>query len=168
MNQYHRQNRYIYEGLITALAVGGVFIILGLIVVSTPGIVEKTDALFSDITWLSYPLGSSTVMVPAPANPAAHIELFTAVMSFILAVAILQIIILPVRLVLRSPIRRVAETLGNLIFWVGAAVVAKVLLLDGTVAGWFQFWSWLIVLSGVGLVARFFVLFATRSKRERW
>lgn len=166
MNRRPRQNMYLYESLITALAVGGVFIILGLIVVSTPGIVEKTDALFSDITWISYPFGRSTVMVPAPGNPAAHIDLFTAVMDFILAVAILQIIILPLRLVLRSPIRRVAETVGNLVFWVGAVVVANFLLLAGTVVGWFQFWSWLIVLAGVGLIARFFVLFATRSKRE--
>ena len=168
MNHYSRQNGYIYEDLITALAVGGVFIILGLIVVSTPGFLEKTDALFSDMTWISYPFGSSTLMVPAPANPAAHIDLFTAVMNFILAVAVLQIIVLSVRLVLRSPIRHVAETLGNLIFWLGAAVVANVLLLGGTVAGWFQFWSWLILLAGVGLVARFFLLFATRSKRECW
>jgi hypothetical protein len=168
VNHYPRQNRYIYEGLITALSVGGVFIVLGLIIISTPGILEKTDALFSDVTWISFPFGSSTVMLPAPANPAAHIDLFMAVMSFILAVAVLQVIILSVRLVLRSPIRRIAETLGNLIFWVGASVVANVLLLGGTVVGWFQFWSWLIVLAGVGLVARFFVLFATKSKRERW
>jgi hypothetical protein len=34
MSQRPHQNRYIYEGLITALAVGGFFIILGLIIVT--------------------------------------------------------------------------------------------------------------------------------------
>jgi hypothetical protein len=163
---HQNSSKYVYEGLITALSIGGIFIILGLIIVSTPGMLGKIDTFLSDISWSSYLFGISTVMVPAPANPANHLILFTAALNFILAVAILQIIILPLRLFMHSPVRRIAETIGNLIFWVGAAFAANTLLLSGTVVGWFQFWSWLIVLIGVGLIARFFVLFMVRKKRN--
>jgi hypothetical protein len=165
MSRRPRGKRYIHEGLITAIAVGGFLISLGLIVVTTPGIMEKIGALFSDITWVSYPFGSSTAMFPAPANPALHIDIFTAFMNFILAIGIIQIVILPIRLIVHSPIGRIAETLGNLIFWVGATVAANIFLLVGTLMGWFQFWSWLIVLAGLGLIVRFGVLFIERSRR---
>jgi len=168
MSQRPHKNRYIHEGLITALAVGGFFIILGLIIVTTPNIVQKIDAFITDISWISYPFGSSAIMVPAPANPGTHIDLFNAIMDLILAVAILQIIIMPIRLIVRSPLRRIAETMGNLIFWIGASVVANVFLLAGTLTGWFQFWSWLIVLAGLGLIARFCVLLIVRSRRKWW
>jgi hypothetical protein len=157
------KNRYLYEGLITALAVGGVFIILGAVIAFTPEIVQKTNAFFSDLTTVTYPLGSGTVNLPAPAIPAEHIGFFTAVMNFILGVGILQIVILALRLGVRSPIRRIAETVGNLVFWLGGAVVANVFLLAGTVTGWFQFWSWLIILIGFSLIARFGVYFTNRS-----
>ena len=165
MSQVPRRNKYIYEGLITAIAIGGFFVILGLIIVTTTGAVEKIGALFSDITWISYPFGSSAVMVPAPTSPASHIDIFTAFMNFLLAVALLQIVIMLIRLFAHSPINRIAETLGNLVFWVGATVATNVFLLAGTLMSWFQFWSWLIVLSGLGLIARFTVLFIARSRQ---
>ena len=67
---------------------------------------------------------------------------------------------------MRSPIRRIAETVGNLVFWLGSAVIANVFLLTGTLNGWFQFWGALIVLIGVSLIARFGVFFAGRSLRS--
>jgi len=83
-------------------------------------------------------------------------------MDFILGVGILQIVILPIRLWIKSSIRRIAETVGNLVFWVGGAVVANVFLLTGTLTGWFQFWAWLILLMGISLIARFIVHFINR------
>lgn len=155
-----------YEGLITALAVGGVFIIIGLVVVSTSNIVEKTNSFFSDLTTVSYPFGSGTVSLVAPANPAQQAGFFTAVMNFILGVGILQIIILAIRLAVRSTIGRIAETVGNLIFWLGGAVMANVFLLAGTTSGWFSFWAWLIIFVGISMIARFSVLLAEKSTRK--
>jgi hypothetical protein len=152
----HRYN-LINEGLITALAVGGFFIILGLTFALTPGVSQQTNAFFSDLTTQTYHLGSTTVNLPAPAHPAEHLGFYTTVMNFLLGVGILQIIILALRLMVHSRVRRIAETVGNLIFWLGAAVMANVLLLAGTLTGWWQFWSALIVLIGVSLIARFFV-----------
>ena len=155
------------EGLITALAVGGVFIIIGLVVVLTPNMVEKINGFFGDLTTVSYSLGNnSTISLVAPANPAQQISFFTAVMDFILGVGILQIVILALRLGVRSPIGRIAETVGNLIFWLGAAAAANVFLLAGTQSGWFSFWALLIVLVGVSLVARGIIVFAGRSMNK--
>ncbi|MCW4004253.1 MAG: hypothetical protein NWE95_10125 [Candidatus Bathyarchaeota archaeon] len=161
------RNRHIYEGLITALAVGGFFIILGFVIVSTPNIIDGTFDFFSDITFQHFPLGgSSTLSLPAPAHPAQHITVFTAVMNFFLAIGILQIVILALRLTFRSPLGRISETVGNLVFWLGGALVANIFLLTGTLNGWFQFWSALIILVGASLIARFFIYLAARATRR--
>ena len=156
------------EGLITALAVGGVFIIIGLVVALTPNMVEKINGFFGDLTTVSFPFGgnNSTISLVAPANPAQQIGFFTAIMNFILGVGILQIVILALRLGVHSPIGRIAETVGNLIFWLGAAAAANVFLLAGTQSGWFSFWALLIVLVGASLVARGMIVFAGRSMNK--
>ncbi len=157
--------RSLHEGLITAISIGGFFIILGAVFAFTPGIAEKTNAFFSDLTTVTFPFGSpgSTVSLLAPAHPAEQQGFYTAVMNFLIGVGVLQIVILALRLVVHSRIRRVAESIGDLIFWVGAAIVANVFLLTGTHNGWFQFWSSLIVLIGLSLIARFFVYLIGRS-----
>jgi hypothetical protein len=158
MSQSPRKYRFLHEGLITALAIGGFFILLGLVFALTPGISQKTNTFFSDLTIVTYSLGSSsTVNLPAPASPAAHLDFYTALTIFLLGVGILQIVILALRLCAKSPIRRISETVGNLIFWLGAAAMANIFLLTGTLNGWFQFWSALIVFIGASLIARFFV-----------
>jgi hypothetical protein len=157
------RNRSPYEALISVLAVAGVFIILGLTIAFTPDISQKTNAFFNDLTTVIYHLGgSSTLNLLAPANPSQHIGFFTAVMDFILGVGILQIVILPIIFWIKSSIRRIAETIGNLMFWAGGAVVANVFLLAGTLTGWFQFWAWLILLMVIWLIARFTVHFINR------
>ena len=154
------------EGLITALAVGGFLIVLGLVFALTPGITDKTTAFFNDLTTVNRNLGSSTINLPAPAHPAQHLDFYTAVMNFMLGVGILQIVILALRLAVHSRTRRIAQSVGDLIFWLGAAVAANVFLLAGTLNGWFQFWAALIVLIGVSLIARAFVHLVGRSRRE--
>jgi hypothetical protein len=159
---------YLHEGLITAISIGGFFILLGAVFAFTPGIAEKTSAFFSDLTTVTFPFGSpgSTASLLAPAHPAEHQGFYTAVLTFLIGVGVLQIVILALRLVVHSHIRRIAQSVGDLIFWLGAAIVANVFLLTGTHNGWFQFWSSLIVLIGLSLIARFFVYFISRSRRK--
>ena len=162
------RHRSLHEGLITAISIGGFFIILGAVFAFTPGIAEKTNAFFSDLTTVTFPFGSpgSTMSLLAPAHPAEHQGFYTAVMNFLIGVGVLQIVILALRLAVHSRIRRVAQSIGDLIFWLGAAVVANVFLLTGTHNSWFQFWSSLIVLIGLSLIARFFVYFISGSIRK--
>jgi hypothetical protein len=157
--------RSLHEGLITALSIGGFFIILGSVFAVTPGILQQTNNFFSDLTTVTFPFGNpgSTVSLLAPAHPANHQDFYAAVMNFLIGVGVLQIVILVLRLAMHSRIRRIAQSVGDLIFWIGAAVVANVFLLTGTQSGWFQFWSSLIVIIGVSLIARFFVYLAKRN-----
>jgi hypothetical protein len=159
------RNRSPHEGLITALAIGGFFIILGSVFAFTPGLVKNSNFFFSDLTTVKFPFGSpgSTVSLLAPAHPAEHQDFYTAVMNFLIGVGVLQIVILALRLAVHSRIRRIAQSVGDLIFWLGAAIVANVFLLTGTHNGWFQFWSSLIVLIGLSLIGRFFVYLAGRQ-----
>jgi hypothetical protein len=149
-----------HEGIITAIAVGGVFILLGLVAILTPDFGVKFGDFVSDFTLIYYPFGTGTVSFPAPQNPAIHNDLFIAATNFAIGIAILQIVILPMRLAFKSRLSRIAETVGNLVFWVGAAFVANVYLLAGTIEGWFQFWAFLIILAGVSLIVRGIVQFS--------
>ncbi len=158
----------LYEGLISALAAGGFFIIVGLMFVITPDLWGKMVAFFGDFTTKSYPTSStSTLSLWVPANPAAHLDFFMAVVYFFLAMGILQVVILAVRSAFKSRVGRIAETLGHAIFWLGGGVTAYVFLLAGTLTGWFQFWALLIILVGVSLIARGGVLFAARSMKPK-
>jgi hypothetical protein len=159
------RQRSLHEGLITALSVGGFFIILGIIFGFTPTISQNTNTFFSDLTTVMFPFGSpgSTVSLFAPAHPTDHQSFYTAVINFLIGVGVLQIVILALRLVLHSQIRRIAQSVGDLIFWLGAAVLANVFLMSGTQSGWFQFWSSLIVLIGLSFVSQFFVYLAKRN-----
>jgi hypothetical protein len=159
------RQRSLHEGLITALSIGGFFIILGIVFGFTPVISQNASTFFSDLTTVTFPFGSpgSTVSLFAPAHPADHQSFYTAVMNFLLGVGILQIVILALRLVVHSRIRRIAQSVADLIFWLGAAVLTNVFLMAGTQSGWFQFWASLIVLIGVSFVAQFFVYLVKRN-----
>jgi hypothetical protein len=160
------RQRSLHEGLIAALSIGGFFIILGLVFGLTPDVSQNTNSFFSDLTTVTFPFGSpgSTMSLFAPAHPANHQGFYSAVMNFLIGVGVLQIVILSLRLTVQSRIRRIAQSVGDLIFWLGAAVMANVFLMAGTQSGWFQFWSSLIVLIGVSLVARFFVYLVKRNQ----
>jgi hypothetical protein len=86
---------------------------------------NEIGAFFRNLTTVSYPVSSatSTISLPAPANPAAHAVLYTALMQFALGIGILQMVILALRLRMNSPTGKTAETVGNLIFWLGTAVL---------------------------------------------
>ena len=161
----HKHSRGHGEGLISAISVGAVFIIIGIVFITTPDLPAKIGTFFQDITSVSYPFpagSSSTITFPGPANPASHGVLYSALMQFDLAIGILQILILALRLGMHSPTGKTAETVGNLIFWLGAAVLVNMFLAAGTINGWFEYWGAFIVLIGVTLVAMAIVYFAKR------
>jgi hypothetical protein len=153
------------EGLITAIAFGGFLILVGVVFAITPDLYSKIEAFFRNLETISFPAGSSsTFMLPAPVNPSAHNVLYTAVMQFDIGFGILQALILAIRLGFRSPIRKIAETVDHLIFWFGAAVLVNSFLLLGTTTAWFEYWASLIVLIGIGVIARALILIAARKK----
>lgn len=162
MTQTQQHNKPLSESLITAVAWGGFFIVIGVVFGLTPGIAGAIGNLFDDMTGVTYPGLYGTIVLPAPTNPAAHQAVYQAVFNFMLAIGVLQIVILIARLVVHSPIKRIAETVGNLIWWVGGSVVAYIYLMAGTLNGWFTFWPSLIILAGVSLIVQGVIRLAFR------
>jgi hypothetical protein len=144
--------------LITAIAFGGFFIVLGLVFAMNPNLLQKIGDFFGDLTTRA--IQFIGIALPAPANPDAHQVLYNAVLQFDVGIGILQVIILALRLAFQSRLHRVAETVGNLVFWFGAAFLVNTFLLTGTLSGWFQYWAALIVVVGVSIIARGIVHFA--------
>jgi hypothetical protein len=156
------------EGIITAIAFGGFLILVGMVFAITPDLPAKINDFFKGFTNVVFPFpegsSTSTMSLLAPANPAAHSVLYTAVMQFDIGFGILQAIILGLRLMVHSRRRKIAETVDHLIFWFGAAALVNVFLLAGTTTAWFEYWASLIILIGVGLVVRAIILLVKRQK----
>lgn len=140
--------------LITAVAFGGFFILIGLVLALNPNIFQEISAFFNNFTMAKYPFSGGSISLLAPADPAAHSTLYAALIQFDIGIGILQVILLALRVLFHSNVGRLAETVGNIVFWFGAAFLVNTFLLGGTLQGWFQYWSALIVLVGVSLVAR--------------
>jgi hypothetical protein len=152
------------EGIITAIAFGGFFIIVGLLFILTPNLWGNVTNFFDHMTNATYQFGSpgSTVALPAPAQPGAHQVLYAAFLQFCVALGILQLAILGLRIRARSRIGKVSETVGNAVFWLGAAFMVNTFLLIGTLESWFQFWAALIVIVGVSFIARGLIYFVKK------
>lgn len=153
----------IREGLISAISVGAAFILIGMVfVLAQPNSLwESIVAFFSDFTLRQVP--STGISLPAPANPAAHAVVYTAAFQFCIGLGILQILLLAIRLAVRSPIGKTAETVGNLVYWFGAAYLITIYLSDApNITQWFMFWAAIIIMLGLSFIARAFVLLAKR------
>jgi hypothetical protein len=162
LNQNQEPHRH--DGFITAIAFGGFLIILGLIFSLTPDLWQKITDFFNSMSTATVPFGSSTsnLVLSAPSDPSAHNALYTAVIQFDVAFGILQVFILGLRIWAHSRTRRISETLGHAVFWLGAAVLVNMFLITGTLSGWFEYWAALIILVGVSFIARAIVHFAKK------
>lgn len=152
------------ESLFTALYVGAVLIIIALIysIHLNDGLLNSVVNFFTSLTLSSVP--ATGIALPAPANPAAYITLYNAAFQFSLAIGILEILILALRVVLLSSVSRKAETIENIVFWLGTSYLVTTYLVNMTIPSeWFVFWAGLISIFGLALVARSFVLLAKRQ-----
>lgn len=164
MTQTSPHDKWITESIITAIAIGGFLIIVGLVFGLMLGPTNAIGDFFSDLKGVSYPVINGEMVLPAPAHPEAHALIYQAVFSFMMGIAVLEAVILVARLYIQSPTKKIAETIGNLIFWAGGTVVAYVFLMSGTLSGWFTFWSCMIILAGTSLIAQAIVYFARRRR----
>ena len=158
--RFHRYE----EGVISAVSVGGVFILIGLVyVLALPNSLwDKTIAFFGSFT--TSRVGDTGIFLPAPVSPWVHVVFYNAVFQFFLGLALLNILILALRLIWRSHIRKTAETAGNLVFWFGASYLVSTFLNRSTDTRlWFMFWATMLILLGVSLLARALVLLVRRQ-----
>jgi hypothetical protein len=149
----------ISEGLISAVSAGFFLLLVGVLFVITPSLFQGLVDFFTGFTLKSIP-HLSNVLVPVPENLAQHTVVYTAAGQFSLVWGIFEIIILALRFVVGSPIGKKAETVGNVIGWLGTAYLIDVLLTSAslTLENWFVFWAALIMLIGVSLIVRACIL----------
>jgi hypothetical protein len=152
------------ESLITAIYVGSVFILLSLVYfvnAAASNLWAGIVNFFSTLTLAQVP--GTGFSLPAPAKPAIHVELYVAGFQIALGLGILEVAVLIIRIMLHSPIARKAETIENIVFWLGASFLAITYLVNMTIMSeWFVFWAGIILIAGISFVARAFVLLVRR------
>ena len=151
------------ERFFSAISAGAVLILLGIIyVINLPSSLwEAVVEFFSNFTFAQVP--STGIYLPAPISPMSHAVLYGAIFQFCIGLGILQIIFLALRFMLNSPIGKTAETMGNLVYWFGAAyLVTAYLNSTTTISKWFVFWTGILIILGLSFIARSFVLLAKR------
>ena len=151
------------ENLISAVYIGLIFIMLALIYfINLSHNFWNSFVNFLGSFVLAQVPGTS-ISLPAPFNPGAYTVIYTAAFQFCLGLGILEISILAIRIVMHSPLPRKAETIENIVFWLGTSYLAITYLVNMTIMSeWFVFWAGIILIAGLSLVARSFVLLAGR------
>lgn len=151
------------ENLLSGIYIGSILIILAVIyIASLPvSLWDEIVNFFSSLTLA--PVPGTGIALPAPSNPASHMELYTAAFIFTIAVGTIEIVVLILRVLMNSPMPRKAETIENIVFWLGTSYLIITYLVNMTIAGeWFVFWAGIILIFGLALLARSFVLIAQR------
>ncbi len=151
------------ESFFSAIYIGSVFIILALVFFIHVGdnVWNSLVNFFSSLTLA--PVPATGISLPAPSDPSAYFNLYNAAFHFAIALGILEIVILLLRIWLHSSVYRLAETIENIVFWLGASFLVTTYLVNMTISSeWFVFWAGIILIFGLALVARSFVLLAKK------
>jgi hypothetical protein len=151
------------EDLVTAVFIGLIFILLAVIyfINLSNHVWNSLVSFFGSFVLAQVP--GTSISLPAPAYPASYTVLYITVFQFCLGIGILEISVLALRIVLHSPLPRKAETIENIVFWLGTSYLVITYLANMTIMSeWFVFWAGIILVGGLSLVARSFVLIAGR------
>jgi len=156
------------ESLIGAVSAGFFLVLLGALFIITPGLFGRSIDFFEDFGSVVVP--NTTISLFAPLRPLSHRIVYTAAEQFCFAFGVFQVVILALKFASRSSTNKKADTIGNLVFWLGAGYLVRMLLLEPTrfrtdLTTWFVFWAAIITLIGVTLVVRAVILVTTIPRR---
>ncbi len=159
--------RWQREGLLGAVSAGMFLLLIGIIVLATPGLVEKIVAYFQDFTLVSTRFIGTDFSLPAPERPTNHLAVYQATLQFCIAWGVFEVLLLALRFWFRSSVRKKGETISNIVFWLGTAYIIQTMLITMPSSiplshgRWFEFWAILVVMLGVSLVVRALYLAVT-------
>ncbi|MGA3111466.1 MAG: hypothetical protein ABSE15_05455 [Candidatus Bathyarchaeia archaeon] len=160
------------EGVIAAVSTGFFFILIGIIFVINQNLWPKIKDFGNDFTIAR--IANTSIQLPAPASPAAHVAVYSAVFQFALGIGILEILILAMRLANGSGIIRIAQSVGSVVFWFGAAYLLtnladmkSTLSHSQQLTRWYQFWAAIIIMIGISIVVRSGILLAKKQLQNR-
>jgi len=151
------------ENFITAVYAGFIFILLAVLYFINVhvNVWGKFVSFIGTFTLATVP--GTSISLPVPANPSGYTLLYIIAFQFCLGLGLLEIAILALRIWLNSPFPRKAETIENIVFWLGTSYLVVTYLVNITIPSeWFVFWAGIILIAGLSLIARAFVLMAKR------
>ena len=158
MNESKGTPRQYQEGLFTAISVGFFILLVGTLFVINPNLFDKILDFFKGFDLVDVP--NTDVTFIAPEFPRLHLTVYQAAGQFSIALGLFQIVILALRFVIPSSWGKRSETVGNLVFWAGAGFLIQLFLIETT--QWFVFWSTIVILFGVSMIARAIVMAVSR------
>ena len=148
------------EGIFTAISVGFFIILLGVLFVSTPDLFGNISDFIGDFEFSQ--VSDTVVVLPQPANALAHLELYNVMGMVSIAAVVFQVIMIVLRFVMSSSWSKRAETVGNLVYWIGVAFLVQFFLIDTT--QWFVFWSTILMAAGVSFIVRGGVMVLSKNR----
>jgi hypothetical protein len=148
--------RWQREGLLSAVSAGMFLLLIGVIILATPGLVDKIVTYFQDFTLVSTRFIGVDFSLPAPEHPVSHLAVYQATLQFCIAWGAFEVVLLALRYWFRSSVDRKGRNISNIVFWFGTAYIIQTMLNTPALTHdrWFQFWAILVVVLGVSLVAR--------------
>jgi len=158
LNESKETPRQYREGLFTAISVGFFLLLVGTLFVINPNLFDKILDFFKGFDLVDVPNTDITFL--APEFPNNHSVLYQAAGQFSIALGLFQIVILALRFFIPSSWGKRSETVGSLVFWVGAGFLIQLFLIETT--QWFIFWSIIVMLIGVSMIARAIVMAVAR------
>jgi hypothetical protein len=146
------------KGLFTAISIGFFLLLVGTLFIVNPDLFGSILDFFKDFQLVDVP--NTNIILPAPESPRLHLTVFQSARQFSLALAVFQIFILALRFFVPSSWEKRSETVGNFVYWGGASFLIQSFLIETT--QWFIFWSTIIILVGVSMIARAIVIAVSR------
>jgi hypothetical protein len=138
------------EGLFTAISIGFFLLLVGAIFISIPNLFGEILDFFGDFSVV--PIHNTEIVFLGPENPDMHMTVYEAAGQFSIALAVFYVVMLVLRFVFPSSRGKRTETVGNIVYWAGAAYLTKLLLIESP--QWFPFWSAIIIVVGISLITR--------------
>lgn len=152
------------ESFISIVSAGFFFVLIGALFINRLTLFDRIVSFFGNFSFQPIPnIGISFI---APTDPWRHIVVYRAGEQFSLVWGLFQIVILALRLIVRSPVDKKAETASNIVLWLGASYLINTYLTGSTLLlTWFVFWAMIITLIGLSLIIRAIVLAAASVSR---
>jgi len=150
------------EAVIGGISAGFFFIIVGALFVVMPTLFDRIVAFFNDLDIVTIPNLGIPWLAPVHPLSLSNQTVYLAAERFSFIWGVFQIVVLVLRLVLRSTVEKVSETVSNMVYWFGSGVFIRMFLLETVrfeavrdpLTRWFVFWAAIIMLFGVTLIIR--------------
>lgn len=158
-----------HEGVLSAVSVGFFLILVGLLFISTPSLYDNVVKFFSNFK--TQQIGNTNISLPVPQKLTDYLDTYVTIRQFSVIWGIFLIAMLGARLILGSSMRRLAENVGDITFWLGAAYLIQIFLVAPTQAStidstqWLEFWATIVSLIGISLIVRAIFLAAARLRK---